>query len=241
MTWLAQAPVFAVLIVLILGRQATAANWESAGRGIAATTFALALAAIWLGASLAIAAVAALRSALPVGNRLAILTSFCPLACAMLLAVVYWGNGLKGPWLAMWVVLAMTSLVGFFLGLAVANPIRDTVLATSVVLICFVAMIALGGWLRPLPEMIPPVQLVAEAMPSRWAFEGLLLLEATQHPAPVTAVEMDAGPSKDMVEKYFPAATERMGVAADALALGSMLIGLAALVTFISGFSRPHP
>lgn len=64
LAWLSQAPVFAVLIVLILGRQAAAANWESVGRGIAATTFALALAAIWLGCSLAVAAVAAQRSAL---------------------------------------------------------------------------------------------------------------------------------------------------------------------------------
>ena len=95
--WLAQAPIFAVLIVLILGRQAAAANWESAGRGIAATTFALALAAIWLGGSLAVAAVAVGRSALPVGNRLAVLASFCPLTCAILLAVVYWGTGLKCP------------------------------------------------------------------------------------------------------------------------------------------------
>ena len=145
------------------------------------------------------------------------------------------------PWLAMWFMLTLTSLVGFFLGLAVSNPIGDRVVAMSAFLFCFVAMIALGGWLRPLPEMFPPVQLAAEATPSRWAFEGLLLLEANQHPAPITEADADAGPNQDFVERFFPAASERMGVAADALALGSMLIGFAALVTLISGFSRPHP
>ena len=125
LAWLAQAPVFAVLIVLFSGRQVGAVDWETAGYAIAATTFALALAAIWLGGSLAVAAVAARGSPLAVDNRLAILSSLCPIACAILLAGVYWGSGLKGPWLAMWGMLVMTSLVGFFLALAISNPLRN--------------------------------------------------------------------------------------------------------------------
>jgi pSer/pThr/pTyr-binding forkhead associated (FHA) protein len=241
LAWLAQAPVFAVLIVLILGRQTAAATWESVGHRIAATTFALALAALWLGCSLAVAAVAAPRSALPVGKRLAILASLCPMTCAILLAVVYWGNGLKGLWLAMWGVLVMTSLIGFFLGLAVSNPVRNRAAAISVLLICFVAMIALGGWIWPLSKMSAPVQLVAEAMPSRWAFEGLFLLESAQHEVSTTPEETDPSQTHDPVEDYFPADSERMGVTADATALGSMLIGLAALTVFISGLSRADP
>jgi pSer/pThr/pTyr-binding forkhead associated (FHA) protein len=241
LAWLAQAPVFAVLIVLIVGRPAAAANWESVGHGIAATTFALALAAIWLGCSLAVAAVAARRSAVPVGKQLPILASLCPVACAVVLAIVYWGTGLKGPWLAMWGVLVMTSLVGFFLGLAVSNPVRDRMAAISVVLICFVAMFALGGWVWPLPRMSAPVQLVAEAMPSRWSFEGLYILEMDQRRAPVTSKETDVGPNHDFVEEFFPADSERMGVTADAMALGSMLIGLMALTAVISALSRAGP
>ena len=102
-------------------------------------------------------------------------------------------------------------------------------------------MIAFGGWIWPLPKMSPPVQLVAEAMPSRWAFEGLILLETDQDQAPVNSKESDAGPNHDFAEEFFPADSERMGVRADAMALGSMLIGLAALAVFISGRSRPGP
>jgi hypothetical protein len=234
-------PVFAVLIVLILDRQTAAATWESVGHGIAATTFALALAALWLGCSLAVAAVAAPRSALPVGKRLAILASLCPVACAVLLPGVYWGVGLTGHWPPMWGVLVMTSLVGFFLGLVVSNPVRNSAAAASVLLICFVAMIALGGWIWPLPKMSAPVQLVAEAMPSRWAFEGLFLLETDQHRAIAAPDESDAAPDHDLAEEFFPVDSERMGVSADAMALGSMAIGLAAVALFISGLSRPGP
>jgi pSer/pThr/pTyr-binding forkhead associated (FHA) protein len=233
LVWLAQAPVFAVLIVLILGRQVGAANWKTVGHGIAATTFALAVAAIWLGCSLAVAAVAARRLSLPVGSRLAILASLCPLACAVLLAVVYWGNGLKGPWLAMWGILAMTSLVGFFLGLAVSKPVRSSAAAASVLLICFAVMVAFGGWMWPSPQMSPPVQLVAEAMPSRWAFEGLLLLETDKQPATVISEDPNPATDHDLANEFFPQ-SERMGPAADAIALTSMLIGSAALAAFLS-------
>ena len=242
LAWLAQVPVFAVLIVLILGRQVGAANWETVGHGIAATTFALALAAIWLGCSLAVTEIPAGGSP-PIrnGKRLCGLATLCAVACAILLAGVYWGVGLTGPWPPMWGVLVMTSLVGFFLGLLVSNPVRNSAAATSVLLICFAAMTALSGWIWPLPKMSAPVQLVAEAMPSRWAFEGLFLLETDQHRAMAARAETDPTQNHDPVEDYFPADSEQMGVTADATALGSMLIGLAALALFISGPLRPGP
>ena len=122
----------------------------------------------------------------------------------MLLAIVYWGSGLKGPWLAMWGVLVMTSLVGLFLGLAVSTPVRNWAAAASVLLICFVAMIAFGGWIRPLPKMSPPVQLVAEAMPSRWAFEGLFLLETGSTSSARDSEESDPGPESRSRRRVFP-------------------------------------
>jgi pSer/pThr/pTyr-binding forkhead associated (FHA) protein len=241
LAWLGQAPVFAVLILLIFGRQAGAASWESAGKAIAATTFALSLAAIWSGCSLAVAEVAAGPSPARNGKRLAILAALCAVACALLLAIVHWGSKLKGPSLAMWGVLVLTSLVGLFLGLAVSTLVRSWAATAAVLLIGFAAMIALGGWIFPLPKMSLPVQLAAGAMPSRWAFEGLLLLETAQHSAPVTEPETDPTPNQDLAEGFFPVGSERMGVTADAMALGSMLIGLAALTAFISGLSRPDP
>ncbi len=51
---LAQAPVIAILILLFSGRQAAAASWPAVAQSVASTTFALALAAVWLGGSLAV-------------------------------------------------------------------------------------------------------------------------------------------------------------------------------------------
>jgi hypothetical protein len=78
-------------------------------------------------------------------------------------------------------------------------------------------------------------------MPSRWAFEGLFLLEADQHRAIAAPDETDTSQTHDPIEEYFPVDSERMGITADAMTLGSMLIGLAAVTLFISGLSRPDP
>jgi pSer/pThr/pTyr-binding forkhead associated (FHA) protein len=253
--WLAvsaQAPILAVLIVLFFGRQArapvTAASWTSVGQGIASTTFWLASAAIWLGCSLAVAEVAARPSParqadadsakllVSFGSRLGVLVAVCAAACALLLAIVYWGNGLGGPWPAMWGVLVLAATVGLLLGLVVTALVPNWATAAAVLLVCFVPMIALGGFLWPLPGLIPPIRLAAGTMPSRWAFEGLLLLETAQHAQPTDATRND-----DLAEGLFPVDSERMGPKADAMALGAMLIGLAAAAVFISSAPRPSP
>ncbi len=253
LAWMVQVPIFGVLIPLFLGRPASAANWQAVEQGIASTTFALALAAIWLGGSLAIAVVAPGR--IPIHQagidrakswilfvkRIAVMAAFCFVGCAVLLAIVQSGSGLKGPWPAMWGVLVMTSLASLFLGLTVSGSVRSLAAATAVLLICFATMIALGGWIRPLPKMRLPLQYVAEAMPSRWAFEGLYLLETAHHSTPANLEERDTSRNYDLVEELFPANSERMGVRADTMALASMLIGLATLAVFISGPSRVVP
>jgi len=251
---LAQAPILAVLIVSLFGWQTaaavTASSWESIGHGIAATTFALAVAAVWLGCSLAVGEFAAGRapghqasadpakSFVSFGSRLVVL---CTLECAILLAIVYWGSGLKGPWLAMCGMLVMASLVGLLFTIAVSTLLQNRATTAAVLLACLVPMVALGGCFWRLPGMSAPVRLAAAAMPSRWAFEGLFLLETAQHRAPVTPEGTRTAQNHDLVEGFFPADSERMGPRADAMALGSMLIGLVALTAFISGQSRAGP
>jgi hypothetical protein len=100
-------------------------------------------------------------------------------------------------------------------------------------------MIALGGWIRPLWALSSPVRLAAVVMPSRWAFEGLLLLEADQHPPPPEAEGTEPGGDHDVAEDLFPAETDRMGPRADAMALGCLLLGLAAAATFIAARAKP--
>jgi pSer/pThr/pTyr-binding forkhead associated (FHA) protein len=251
---LVQAPVLAFLIVLISGRQAAAAvteaNWASVGKAITATSFALAAAAVWLGCSIAVAELAGScwpgrrREADPVesslislGSRVGVLVSVCALGCALLLAIVYWGAGLKGPWLPMWGVMAMASTVCLLLGLSISAVVKSWQTVALGLLGCFALMTALGGWLWPLAGKGLPLTVAAGATPARWAFEGVLLLESPHHHPPAPEGGAASAPDRDLAEDFFPADTERMGSTADALALGSMLIGMAAALALAS--TRP--
>ncbi len=181
---LAQAPVLAILILLVFGRQAASA------------IFAMAIAAVWLGGSLAVWACLAggpsgprkgsLEAILldsPVA-KLITLVGLCIVQCALLLAIVHWGSGLRGDWPAMFGVLVMASAVGLVLGLAVFFLIRAPMTALVVLLLGFLPMIAFCGWIRPSTSLIPVVRPLAALMPTRWAFEGLLLIESERRPAP---------------------------------------------------------
>ena len=251
---LAQAPIFALLTVAIFGRvpiEAGSTFSASAGQAIASICFAVALSAVCLGGSLGVGELAAGR--LPgrpsgvdpatffagLSNRLVVLASLCAVGCALMLAIVYFGSGLAGSWLAMWVVMVVASLAGLFFGLSVGGLVRDKAAATTVLLAWLVAMTVLGGRVWPLPHMFPPVRQFAQFMPSRWAFEGLFLLETAQRSGAVAADGSDATRSRDLAEDLFPAASERMGSRTDALALVAIMIWLAGMAIFIWG--RPWP
>jgi hypothetical protein len=174
----------------------------------------------------------------PFGKRVAVLVSLCAVGCAALLAIVYWGSGLRGQWALLYFVVLMAALIGMFLGLVVALLAAKPAIVAAVLLTVFIVMAVLGGRFWPLPGMSPAMRLAAGAMPTRWAFEGLLLLESAARQAPINYAQTGEPWSQDLVESLFPANSDRMGVNADALALGSMLIGLAALAAFIWGHAR---
>jgi hypothetical protein len=138
-------------------------------------------------------------------------------------------------------VLVLASMVGLLLGLVVLTLVRPPAMAAIVLLASFLAMAALSGGIRPMPAPGPVLRMAAAAMPSRWALEGLLLLEKEQRPAPADPDQPKPDPNHDLAENYFPAETERMGPTADAMALGCMLVGLAAALALISDRPQPAP
>ncbi len=166
---------------------------------------------------------------------------FAPWACALVLAIVYWWCGLRGPWLAMWGLMVMASSVALLFGLIVAAVSRAWITTSLVLLLSFLLMLALGGWLWPAPAPSLTIRFAMSAMPSRWAFEGLLLME--RDAIPPMADDGTAPPELpiDLAEPYFPAATERMGTRADAMALGFMVVGLTVAAGFISLSSTRSP
>jgi hypothetical protein len=251
-----QAPVLAILVLLIFGRQAaaaaTAASWRSVVQSVASTTFALALGAVWLGGCLAAWDGMARRS--PVcregslgarllaspGARIVALGVLCLAQSAVLLAIVHWGTGLRGPWLTMFGMLVLVSAVSLSFGLVVSCLVRTPRVAVMVLLLGFVAMFALGGWIRPLPALSPALR-PAAIMPSRWAFERLLVLESDRRSPPGQPGGSAPSRDPDLAEASFPAGSERMGPISDAMALGCMLAGLAAAGASVGWSAKASP
>ena len=170
------------------------------------------------------------------GVRIVTLVVLCVLQCAVLLTIVHWGSGLRGDWLAMFGVLVMAAGVGLSLGLAGIRP-EPKPRRHRRGLAPEPSADDRAGRMGPAAARTEPaVRPAAAAMPSRWAFEGLLLLEADRRLSPEGT---EPNPNRDLSEDVFPAGSERMGVTADAMALGFMLIGLTATAAFISSSWKP--
>jgi pSer/pThr/pTyr-binding forkhead associated (FHA) protein len=231
---LIHAPLLALLVVVALRSSAGTAGLAR-DRAMVAALFWLGLEAIWLGLSAA-AFVGAPRW-LPSASgstrerflRFAMLLGFCTFQSALAWVVVAGGMGLRGPALPMLAVTALASGVGLGLGVVVTELSRRNGEAWVALVVIVLACGLFGGYpQRPTTWTRP----IASALPSRWAFEGLVLLELSGVPEP--------GLDRDPAEEHFPAATERMGPRADAIALCGMCVGLLAAAMFISEPARPR-
>lgn len=254
----AQAPVIAALIVLVFGQHAaetvTAENWNQVAGATGTTVLLMVLAALWFGCSNAVREIVGERAIyhrermvclkIPsyIGSKFAVLGVLCLIQSALLLAIVSGGAALAGPWLAILFLLWLTSLIGVAIGLAVSALARTSEVAVAVLPLVLLPMIMLAGALQPLHRMSGPVTVLAQTMPSRWAFEGLLLLEARNRPnqpplpegaipgaPPARPVPSDEAPA-DMAERFFPRDTDRMGVVASTVSLMAMLMLLTGVI-----------
>ena len=230
----AQAPVIAMLIVLVFGRQALSSDiaglthWAEARSGIASATFILGLAALWFGCSNAVREIVGewpfyrrermvnLRLGPYIGSKLTTLGGLCLFQCAGLLAIVHSGAGLLGRWPPMFGILILAAAVGTALGLAISAVARTSEVAIALLPLTIIPLLIFGGAMQPLHKLHPILRVACNAVPSRWAFEGLIVLESDRRSvAPVAAgaegVPRPDPPSIDIAEIYFPAETDRMG------------------------------
>jgi pSer/pThr/pTyr-binding forkhead associated (FHA) protein len=251
---LVQAPLLAFVIVMAL-RTITPVptapeGWVSASRTIAAILSWLGLAAIWFGLSNAVLgnllSVTRVRKGLqPRGaaalfSRLSVLGALCVCQCAIAWAIVRSVAGLQGAGLPSLGLLILASAVGLALGLliVVVAAGRHRV-AWAVLALAMPALWLLGGAYQPLPRMPSWASAASNMLPTRWAFEGLLLLESDRYPKLAAAEGPDPARNHDLAEDFFPADSERMGTRADAMALATMLVGLATAACFISMVPKP--
>jgi ABC transport system ATP-binding/permease protein len=241
-TLIAQAPIIGLLIAGVFGaraaEEATPENWTAVANAVATTIFLTALAALWFGCSNAAREIVGewpiyrrermVTLTIPsfMAAKLTVLGGLCLLQCLILLGIVAMGAGLQSSLPAMFALLALVSLVGVSIGLLVSAVAKTSEVAIAILPLVLLPMVILAGVLHPLHEMNRGVSMLAQMMPSRWAFEGMLILESEKRPVlslgglpgqEDVAVESDG--QQDMAEHFFPAETDRMGVVASCLAL----------------------
>lgn len=225
---LLQAPLVALLIVGLLGQGSPAP-----------TLLWLGLAVIWFGLSDAVlgglmsgpwtASVPGVSDIPSLAYRCLALVLLCVLQCSLAWGIVAGAAGLKSPWLLTLAFLILSSLVGLALGLLIVTLASRPVVAWLILpVVIFLLWLLSGQWLS-LGAMPPLGTVAASASPSRWTFEGLLLLESRE----------TAG--VDLAEPYFPVESQLMGLRADTMALVFLLAGLAATTAFIAASLRRAP
>lgn len=246
---LVQAPIIALLIVLVFGSDVnaemnTVESWRAGAGATATTLFLLAISALWFGCSNSAREIVAewaiyhrermINLTLPayVGSKVTVLGLLCGVQCCALMAIVYLGCGLKGSWRTMLGVLVVTSLVGMGLGLLLSARAGSSEVAISLVPIVLLPMVILGGIMQPPHKMVLPGEVLANVMASRWSFEAMLLLENDERPqSPLPpAIPGRATPeTEDIAQRYFPV-DERSAQAVPLMILASMLILLVAVI-----------
>ena len=173
MVWLAQAPVFAVLIVALFGRDIatpiTMASWAAVGNGhrlhdVRPRTGGdlvrlLARRCRRSDRTVAITphgrVTVPLNLFVPFGKRVGrARVAVVPSGCVRSLAIVYWGSELRGQRALLYFVVAMAALIGMFLGLVVTVLAPMPAITAMVLLAIFIVMAMVGGRFWPLPASV---------------------------------------------------------------------------------------
>jgi ABC-type multidrug transport system ATPase subunit/ABC-type multidrug transport system permease subunit len=210
---LAQAPIIALLIVLVFGgaTRASAAPSDPSRGAVATATvlFLMNIAAIWFGCSNSAREIVAewavfsrermvsLRLPAYLASKLGILTAVSLIQCVLLLAIVRQGCRMDAPWPRMLLCLVLSALVGTSLGLLISSIARSSEVAISLVPLAILPMVVLGGMMQPPHRMERPARAIAQLVPSRWAFEAAIGIEAAHRPSATAA-------APDFAEPYFP-------------------------------------
>jgi len=257
-----QAPIIAFLVVLVFGGQLREVitdqspykDWAESARAVGIAVFVMTLSAFWFGSSNAIREIVGewaiyhrerminLKISSYVGSKLTVLGGQCLIQCALLLGIIYWGGGLKGPWFEMYLFLVLVSFVGIAIGLTLSAVAKTSEVAIALLPILLLPMIVLGGMVQPVHKMAWPVRVLCALMPERWAFEGMLLMESKSHPEGTAPPVLPAPPpaSQDMAESYFPKEDKRSGEVVATLALSLLFLGTVGLIQLILRWRDVH-
>ena len=254
-----QAPLIALLMVGVFREQVmadpTAESWPTIAKFLGSNLFVLCISAIWFGCNNSAREIVAewaiyhrermvnLKIPSYVLSKLAVLGLLCIAQCVVMMLIVGFGVDLKGPWLEMFGVVLLVSLVGLTLGLAISSFSRTSEVAVSLVPVVLIPMMIVGGAMLPVHKMIAPVKAMSNAIAVRWGFEALVVMEAEHRPTwrppqmptlPAAAGISAATPlptpaptpaALDTAEHYFPR-DDRVGLGTSVLVLACSCLAL---------------
>ena len=221
-------PFLAGLAVVVLSSLLANGGAEAvASRAREVALFGLGLGAVWLG--LVAAAVDHVVRGRPadVATTLALGAGVLVVSCGVMFGIASAFRGFDGEGFVTTLFLGLTAFTGFLLGRAVIGLTGRLAVAAAVVAALVLVMLLP---VRPMPEINRAVRWVTAALPTRWSFEGLLLLNE-----PRAAAE---SAEASIAEHYFPGDDQQMGTTACVTALLLMAVGLAFADVVISEARR---
>ena len=185
---LLQAPLFAVLVVLV-NYPLRADHFEELAEKLPVVHFLMVVAAIWFGCNDAARDIVGewtiykrermvtLKIIPYIFSKLAVLMALSILQCGSMLGIVYLVCGLHGNLFYDFVVLLVASMIGAGLGLCISALSKTNESAIALLPVVLLPIIALGGGMRPIYLMPKAGRVISYAIPSRWSFEANLLDE----------------------------------------------------------------
>ena len=208
-----QAPIVGLLIAAVFSKVVrstpTPDLWPKIGVNMATTLFVTALAAIWFGCSSTAREIVTewpiykrermVGLSIPayVLSKMTVLLGVAAIQSLLLLAIVVPACRMNTPWLELFAVLYAAALAGGAIGLFVSATLQTAEAASGILPVLLLPMIVLGGILVPLADLPALTRPLAAAMPSRWAFEGLVVPEAATRPRLRVGGPETDGPEND--------------------------------------------
>ncbi len=197
---LVQAPLFAILVGGVflhlrepagnLAPDKLAAEWQKLGGEIVGIEFLMVIAAIWFGCNNVARDIVgewtvyqrermvSLKLPSYLFSKLTIAAGLSLVQCFTLLLIVTLMCQLKANFFEMLGILYLASMVGSAIGLCISAMSETTEAAIAMLPLVLLPIVALGGGIRPIKDIKPPVQQIVNVVPSRWAFEAAFLKEA---------------------------------------------------------------
>lgn len=215
----AQAPLFGLLVAMVFhgltnGNPADMQAWGELSGKVAGVEFLMVVAAIWFGCNNSARDIVgewtvyqrermvSLKLPSYIFSKFTVAAALSLFQCAALLGIVHAICELQADFLTTLGVLWLSSLVGVAMGLCVSALASTTEAAIAMLPLILLPMIALGGGITPVSRMKEPVKLIAMAVPSRWALEANLVLEAKQFHSPEKQHILEE--DNDVAERQFP-------------------------------------